>query len=254
MNGNARNKRRDKPPKRPFGLFGEFIVAVIKSLPELSDEQMKHWIGNQIRRGLLAKKLHELFLGVAEPDDAAHWRAEWTKFYKKVFNLDVNLSAVAIPDEREGFGWFVIALKDLTLNSVYAKGAKKYPSWKFYNDLDKSVPVNERDPNRDGTYAIRLRDRVEADEEFKNLSANRIAETKIPPQNITLLERLLLELWYFWKTGGQHLDVQSITLCVASRFRDGGVPRVDWDGSKLNVYCCSPDEDDAFLRSREAVS
>lgn len=178
------------------------------------------------------------------------WRAEWQKFYQEVFGIAVDLSAVAIPDEKLGFGWVVMVADGLVLNQVWAKCKEKFPSY-FYlgDDLDKAVPVNDR--TTETAYAKRFRDRVEADEELKDFSADQLKKRHV--QSITLLERLLLELWYFWKTGGQHLDIQNITLCAGSRSSSGGVPRVCWGRDRLGVGCYGPDGRHGDLRARAAV-
>jgi len=118
--------------------------------------------------------------------------------------------------------------------------------------LDEAVSINDRSPSS-GSYAIWLRDRVEADEEHKNKSANYLKSANI--SGITLLERLLFEFKYFRETG-KHLDVQNWTLCSGSRYTGGGVPRVDWGpGSRgLWVYWYDPGFAFDFLRSREVVS
>jgi len=69
-------------------------------------------------------------------------------------------------------------------------------------------------------------------------------------------KRLLLELFYHWKTG-KHLDILNWTLCSGSRYSVGGVPIVGWHGGydRLSVgWCNAGSRDDEELRSRQAVS
>ena len=68
-----------------------------------------------------------------------------------------------------------------------------------------------------------------------------------------MLERFLLELWYFWKTGGGHLDLLNITLCAGSRGADGKVPHVYWHDDRVKVYSYDPAHADGGLRARAAV-
>ena len=62
---------------------------------------------------------------------------------------------------------------------------------------------------KNGPYAIRVRDRVEADEELKNRSARDLQQQGI--LGITIEEREIFELKYFTETG-QHLDIVNWTL------------------------------------------
>ncbi len=112
--------------------------------------------------------------------------------------------------------------------------------------------TSDRTP-KNGPYAVRVRDRVEADEELKNLSAEDIKAQKINTE--TLEERFMHEIKFFRETE-KHLDVKNVTLCAASRWDDGGVPGVRWseyDG-KMSVYRYGPAYADDFLRARRAVS
>ncbi len=178
------------------------------------------------------------------------WATEWQRFYSEVFGLQVDLSKVQISDDPGGFGWVVMVTKGLTLNRVYAKCRDLFPCSSYYgDDLDTKVPKNDRVAQ--DNYARRFRNRVEADEENKNTSANQL--TKQAGDNITLLERLLLELWYHWKTGGGHLDLLNWTMCAGSRYRGSDVPCVRWHGNKFQVFYVRPAHASGYLRSRSAV-
>ncbi|HEY4524378.1 MAG TPA: hypothetical protein VJL36_01300 [Candidatus Paceibacterota bacterium] len=120
---------------------------------------------------------------------------------------------------------------------------------------------NDRDPAT-GAYRLHVCANIEADEEFKNLSANDLKARGFP--SITLTERLLLGLTFFIATdrNGQpdaderHLDRDNTTLCAGSRRSDGFVPRVSWDrdSRKACVDWCSPDYFRSGLRSCSVVS
>lgn len=179
----------------------------------------------------------------------ANWKANWQKFYKEVFGLTVDFSSVKLADDPGGFGWEVVVTKGLTLNQVWTKCRERFNCYSYLgDDLDQTVPKNDRQATEN--YAKRFRDRVEADEENKNLSANTLIKRKV--QGITLLERLLLELWYHWTTG-KHLDIQCVTLCTGSRHRYGSVPTVYWSGCQLEVDNCGPGSSGDNLRARSAV-
>lgn len=127
---------------------------------------------------------------------------------------------------------------------------KYFPTWQYCNDLDKDVTANSRTA-QNGAYAVWLRDRVEADEDTANQSANDLDARNF--KGNTLLERILMELEYFDRTG-QHLDIQNVTLCTGSRNSDGHVPHCSWCDGKFCVNACRPDYSNSHLRAREEVS
>lgn len=174
----------------------------------------------------------------------------WQKFYEKVFGEDVDFSNVSIPKKPGENWWLIILAKGMTLEKLFQKCREKFGVWKWTEDnLDKIV-ISDR-TSKDGHYAIWVRANIEADEEFKNLSANQLK--KQSHKGITLEERLVLELFYFWKTK-KHLDIQNWTLCSGSRCADGRVPNVHWDGDKMRVSRYDSDDVRDYLRARQAVS
>jgi len=137
---------------------------------------------------LFAEVVKYVQLGGYEPQRLV---VEWENFYQRVLGISANLSRVKIPTHQptSDFSWIVMVAEDLTLNQVWEVCKKRFPTWSYYgDDLDKAVPINNRTTAK--SYAIRIRDRQEADEELKNLSANQLNEKGIP--GINLLERLLL--------------------------------------------------------------
>ena len=182
------------------------------------------------------------------PDTKA---GEWQEFYQDVFGWDTDFSNLQIPPERDGFGWLIVVTKGLTINLVFDKLTERTKTWRYTNDLDKAVTENDREPNTD--YCLWIRDRVEADEKNKNLSANQLKDRG--HKGITLLERLLLELVYFLTTEN-HLDVKNWTLCSGSRSQDGNVPFVLWHlgNAKVGVSWCNAGSRDDNLRTRSVVS
>ena len=120
--------------------------------------------------------------------------------------------------------WFMPVVKGVTCDKVVAALRKLRVHVRTYvNSLDRNLPANDRDPNRDGSYVVSFRRVVEVDQENENLSANvLIARGRM---GITLLERLLLELGYFLATH-KYMNVKSMTLCVASRYSINRIPCV----------------------------
>lgn len=183
-------------------------------------------------------------------DPHAQARMQAEAFYQKFFGLTVDFSKVVIPAQKDGFGRLVIVAQGVTLNQAVAACKKRFPVWQYYDDLDASVTHNDRTA-QNRAYAVWFRDRIEADEETAAKSANQLKEAGTP--GITLLERILMELEYFGRTG-QHLDIQNITLCSGSRSSDGFVPFARWDGGEFCVLWYDPSYSSPCLRSRVAVS
>lgn len=175
--------------------------------------------------------------------------SEWVILYKEM-GIDLDISGVKIPERKSDFDRLIVVAEGQTPNCAYEECAKRFPCWKYAGDLDKAVSTNDRDP-KNGTYAVWVRDRVEADEELKSKSADDLTEAGI--KGITLTERLLYELKYFTETG-KHLDLKNWTLCSGSRGSDGHVPSVRWRGDRLRVYWDGPATRYSSLRSREAVT
>src|SRR3989344_2728660 len=118
--------------------------------------------------------------------------------------------------------WTVCMVKGISCAKIVSALQKSGSGfWSYYDDLDKETaddPVkkirrNDRDPNRDGSYIRSFLAVIEADEENANKSANQLKEEG--HEDITLMERLFLELVYFLMTG-EHLDVINVTLCSGS--------------------------------------
>ncbi len=170
----------------------------------------------------------------------------------KLLGWTFTTSGLAVPERREGFNrLMVFGDATLTNNRVYDACDASFPSWWYKNDLDLAVPPDkdERHP-KNGVYAVWVRDRVEADEELKNLSANMVAEKRL--KTMTLLERELLELVHFRETG-RPLDVKNRTLCSGSRYSDGRVPGACWSGA-FGVFWRDPSVRRDSLRSRAVVT
>lgn len=192
--------------------------------------------------------LQKFVFGNALPD------LDWQKTYDTLGMSAEYAEAIKTLGVHENPNlWVVPAVKGVTCNKVVAALRSLDGIYTYVDDLNKDVPTNDRDPNRDGSYAISFLRTIEADEENKNKSANVLAQGG--HKGITLLERLLMELGYFLTTG-QHLDVKNITLCAGSRDSDGNVPGVYGSSGARGVYvgCCSSGHAGGSLRSRSVVS
>jgi hypothetical protein len=223
------------------GQIKDLIAALVQEVPVNLPYNSK---------GRILKGVRKLFTSmIVNPyADAA---LSWEQFYLKHFQQTYDFSQLIIAD-CPGEGWRLLIIVDLLLEQLYTKMKELFPCWRWTDDnLDKIVTWNERDAKN--AYAIWVRDEVEADEKYKNLSANQIKEMGVATE--TLTERFIHELKFFSETK-EHLDIKNITLCAGSRYSDGSVPSVDWDpgSGKVRVYGYDADHAGGRLRSREVVS
>ncbi len=175
----------------------------------------------------------------------------WRKIYRDYFGIE--LGPVVVPTHRKGFDRLIVIAHGVTIQQAYNVCKKLFPCWKSTDrSLDKAIPTNDRVPTN-GADAIWVRDRIEADEELKKLSANDLAAKDIATE--TVLERELHEIVYYLETG-KHLDLKNTSLLSGSRSGGGGVPHADWRVGRfcVRVHWCLPDDADGFLRGRQVVS
>lgn len=184
------------------------------------------------------------------PFDRADLISDWQDFYQEVFGVEVDISALKIPKKKRGFNRLIVVAQGMTVQRLYDKCEEMFPCWKWIDEsLDKTVQSERTSEN--GAYAVWFRNRIEADEELRDLSANDLKKRKIA--GITLEERLIYELKYFKETG-EHLDINNVTICAGSRDSDGDVPNVHlYDGAQMGVNWYHPVCRRANLRSRQAV-
>ena len=150
---------------------------------------------------------------------------DWQDFWKRM-GVEADLRKVKVPKKPKGL--YRLLVNPLAPQKAYDLCASKFKCWKYTSEsLDKIISHEDRSAV-DGSYAVWVRDRVEADEENKNRSANDLVKAKF--SGITLTERLVYELKFHDETA-KHLDISTWTLCSGSRYSDGDVPNVCWNGS-----------------------
>lgn len=200
------------------GVPGQEAVKILGMMEDLN---------HKLRKGVITVGQLGLFLKKENPFavDYSLLISEWAIFYKEVFGIEVDFFDIFIPTKRAGFDRLLIILQGMTTQRIFDKCVELFTSWKrTEKDLDEFVKSDRIAQN--GDYAIWVRDRTEADEELRNLSASQLKEQKIP--GITLEERLIYELKYFKETG-KHLDSENVTLCSGSRDFVSDVPDVSFD-------------------------
>jgi len=177
----------------------------------------------------------------------------WQLTYRKLNRereYEVAIRALAVLQGNPQL-WVLPMIRGITSNLVIAAFRHDgVPTWIYREDMDTGMK-HDRDAIG-GSYLIGFRRTVEADEENRGKSANVLALEN--HKGITLPERLVLGYGYYVTTGGQHLDVNCITLCTGSRNSGGHVPYVGFDGGRVCVGCYGLGNADGDLRSRSAVS
>ena len=158
-------------------------------------------------------------------------------------NKTVPVSAT--PENTNGT-WTITVPEGMTIEKALAECKALFSVQRWTDKNMDEIVTSDRDTKK--AYTIKFKSNVEADEELKNLSANDLRGRK----TITLLERILLELDYFKRTG-EHLDVENITLCAGSRDTVGFVPRCHWLDGKFYVYWLCLGYSGSSLRARVAV-
>lgn len=186
---------------------------------------------------------------------------DWRLFFKEYFSLAPDFSKIAIPrltPETQDHTRVILMPEELAKNQKlglhnWLLGVSKDILGEVYShctDLDKEIVRGDRHPEN-SSYAICVRDSIEADEKLKKLSAEQVRQMKLKTE--TFAERMMhgLKVWY---ESGQHLDSENITLCAGSWDSDGYVPGVSWRGGELCVDWFFPQDASPSLRARSAVS
>ncbi len=170
----------------------------------------------------------------------------WYKMWRDLGIKNPNFMGIAPFTAHEGYRSLILPKSDLiTPQYLYDRCNERFDCWKWTSGSLDKVMVNE---NRGRDYVVWFRDRVEADEELMDKSANDLTKLKFP--GITLTERELQEYDHFNRTGG-HLDIKNITLCSGSRYSDGTMPSVRRSDDRMNVSWDYPGDSSGPLRSRQ---
>lgn len=192
---------------------------------------------------------------VEEPDQVtlraeealARWHEGWPKFWR-AFGFKYVQGSLPLPEYRSGFGWSIVT-PDLDTwpesRLLREVCGRMFPVWSAYNDQDLDKIVSATEPIT--PHIVLVRDTIEADENYRNLSARVIETKKISA--ITIRQRTVLEARYFMETAC-HLDLSNLTICAGSRYADGFVPASNWRG-RFGVYNVSPDSARDNWRVRE---
>lgn len=228
----------------------KLVSAITEAIPsDLPSELARKWVDNKRD---LEEKIRKILLSRKERPEVIE--INWKIIYEILdMRAEYKFAIACLKTTKNISAWTIPVIKGLTCKKIIVCLKKLGVDIKKYiNDPDTEVNYNDRNPNKDGSYNISFRRTVEADEENRNLSVDDL--NKRGAKGITLLERLLLELGYFISTG-QHLDMESVTLCAGSHHKSGDIPRVCFRSGSLRIYVCwcgSRDQCD-HLRPRSAM-
>lgn len=213
------------------------------------DEHLRRIESDGGLRRVLAQTIVEWgkSVGTSIQDQLAFWVGFWAEH-----GFTVNPAEVVIPPPPDGFGpaRLIVIPQGLTIQKAWEIAKSLFPCYtNISGNLDEAIPTNDR--VADKTYATLVRDRQEADEEFRNLSANQLKGRG--HKGITALETVVDEVGFYKRTS-KHRDVNNVTLCAGSRYSYGDVPGSYWDDGGFYLSWYRPGSADDRLRSREAVS
>lgn len=183
-------------------------------------------------------------------EDARRQLEEWQRLYTEVFELkDVDFSRLRIPTSRPGFTRMLVICSELKPSQIFKALNDRMLTTTSCRDLNTIKSIVTRPNAR--FYVIWVKDRVEADEEFRGLSADQLQEQGINCLN--LQERLLYELKYFLETN-QHMDIKNVNLCAGSRDDNDRASWVQWSRGSFNVGLVDRSGASDSLRTRQVIS
>lgn len=261
------------------GQMKDLILTAIQAVPanHFSFEQAEELLSN--KRGL-SDQIQQVFLKnenylVESPSSTVaivnaspnidHYLDEWKVFWKQVASIEVDISRVLIPFAPTGFDQFILMPEEakMTNNSIFDLCSRHFekPCWRYCTNLDEVITYHDRDPNR-GSYAIWVRDRQEADEENQHLPPRHFWSEE--PDDVPRLSKIATETYlermvhglYYWHRTKKHLDMESGTICAASRYRGGSSPFIGWrpGDSRVGVGYCSPGGSSSNWSARSVAS
>lgn len=165
---------------------------------------------------------------------------QWERTYRIVCGKKkIDCAGIALPSKPDFACWPIIVMPEVPLNAVLAGLKSKFSCWSYCgDDLERAIDWQreERDGRKE-PYGIWVRAIRDAREELHGISADTVKGRGL--KTITLNERICLEAFHWVLTGGAkrgvHLDQIGWNICTGSRYSDGDVPRVDWDGGAVSV-------------------
>ncbi|MGA2935985.1 MAG: hypothetical protein ABSF52_02645 [Syntrophobacteraceae bacterium] len=228
------------------GVTGEILSFV----QNLNFEQAK-WLFSH--KAQLANAIRDAIRAMAGNfGDSPDYLIWWQNFYREE-GIEIDFRTFEIPEKPYGDWWLILVAHGMTYNKVIQALRKKLEAWLYTKDLDAAInPNKEQRRAIYKPYAIWVQAKPEADLKLTNKSASDFGDMP----GVTLLERLLLEVFYYcFVATGKHLDLQNITLCLGSRYNDGNVPGVNFcsSGDEVDIGDYRPEGRHENVHSRQVV-
>lgn len=234
-------------PLTPNEIF-ELGITALQQLPRnLDPDKVRADLGS---KGTLGRDLRKFFY---DRYAALSFDIEpYARYYRDVFGKTVDLSVLSVPEGPTYKCWPIVVVPGLVTNNERFDASKKLfgNAWRYVDDLNtvRDIVTRPKTP-----YVVYVKATVEADPDLASVSAEAIEQRAL--NVLTLGERLDLGLQHHYFFGGEHLDVENVTLCAGSRCADGDVPFVFLSpaGRKLYVDACDVRYASPPLRARAAV-
>jgi len=231
----------------------KLVTAMVERMRTgtLTERQLRMW-----RRE--SERIIEAALAlIAPPVDADHVQVERLgRVWAKAFGCQNGFGHLTVPPRPEGAELLIVksSLSLLRPNAAWAGiGKLKIPrsTWWGGDDVESKLEEDWEAKMPPEPELAWVRDRQEADEEHKNVSANKAIERGLVSEN--LVERMQHEAIYFLELDPcQHLDVYNWTLCSSGpRVIDDSAPCLRWDGGALCLRCCPLECCHPSMRLRE---
>lgn len=232
------------------------LEALVQTYETFDDGQSKE-IRRQLREGSMQTRHVQAFIEhkPAFPETIDSQIVFWTGLYAIVFEIDAKADLLKLnwPEPDPDF-WDEPMVRGLTetrtLNAL--KRWNRFPVGSYYDDPSAALDMEKQDrhPSR-GTYGVRFHADPEGDKNQGNISANKHAE--LGTKGNTILEAQVLQTMYFLKSGGNHLNKNTVNHAIGSRFSDRNVPCACWYGKFFLGFGFHPDYACPSLRARVAV-
>ncbi len=213
--------------------------------PAMRDHVLKAWVNGKSTRHAAIRDL------LLDPNWQSKILVDWSSFWGEMY---IRLETVRIPECQPGYDRLLVVPIDLTLETAFRYCQFHFRCSKHHESkpLDDIVTYSQRSNARE-SYAIWVRESAEAGDVGEVFP--KIVHPAPSATVMTLLERLIYEAKFFKETG-RHLDLTHTTLCSGSRFIDGSIPTIYWNGNAGGMYVGAhmTSESDSRISPRRVIA